>query len=64
MLSRFMIISFLTTFSLEKPNQDWWKGRLLKDFLKKKDINTVNSCLAQHSADDDYGEISGKQENN
>ncbi|RUS86928.1 hypothetical protein EGW08_005333 [Elysia chlorotica] len=39
---------------------DWWKGRLLKDFLKKKDTNTVNSCLAQHSADDDCGEISGK----
>ncbi|GFS17808.1 circadian clock protein period, partial [Elysia marginata] len=37
---------------------DWWKGRLLKDFLKKKDINTVNSCLAHHSVDDDWGENS------
>ncbi|GFO22066.1 cationic amino acid transporter [Plakobranchus ocellatus] len=37
---------------------DWWKGRLLKDFLKKKDINTVNGCLVQHSADDDCGDIS------
>nr|AWY10929.1 period [Hermissenda crassicornis] len=25
---------------------DWWKGRLLRDFLSKKDINTVNGCLA------------------
>lgn len=42
---------------------DWWKGRLLKDFLKKKDVNTVNGCLAQHSADDDWGETSESMAN-
>nr|QDK59986.1 period 2-like protein [Onchidium reevesii]QEI10544.1 putative period circadian protein 2 [Onchidium reevesii] len=37
---------------------DWWKGRLLKDFLNKKDINTVNSCIALHSTDEDHTEVS------
>lgn len=37
---------------------DWWKGRLLKDFLNKKDTNTVNSCIAQHSIDEDHTETS------
>ncbi|KAH9513558.1 hypothetical protein Btru_033354 [Bulinus truncatus] len=41
----------------DKLAQDWWKGRLLKDFLNKKDINTVNSCIALHSNDDDQTEI-------
>ncbi|CAL1527229.1 unnamed protein product [Lymnaea stagnalis] len=37
---------------------DWWKGRLLKDFLNKKDTNMVNSCVAQHSNDEDHTETS------
>ncbi|XP_059176055.1 uncharacterized protein LOC131955795 isoform X2 [Physella acuta] len=37
---------------------DWWKGRLLKDFVNKKDINTVNSCIALHSSDEEHTETS------
>nr|AWY10931.1 period [Tritonia tetraquetra] len=31
---------------------DWWKGRLLRDFLSKNDANTVNGCLAQYSKEE------------
>ncbi|KAK0063638.1 period 2-like protein [Biomphalaria pfeifferi] len=39
---------------------DWWKGRLLKDFLNKKDITTVNSCIALHSSDEHLDSTAGK----
>nr|AAK97374.1 circadian clock protein period [Bulla gouldiana] len=31
---------------------DWWRGRLLKDFINKKDMNTLNSCIAHYSTDE------------
>ena len=31
--------------------QAWWKGRLLKDFVHKKDIMTVNSYISSEASD-------------
>ncbi|XP_012944985.1 uncharacterized protein LOC101860455 [Aplysia californica] len=31
---------------------DWWRGRLLRDFIHKRDINTVNGCIAMYSMDE------------
>ncbi|GFR79142.1 circadian clock protein period [Elysia marginata] len=28
---------------------DWWKGRHVRDFIKKRDMNSVYACLAQNT---------------